>query len=377
VGRINVLVVDDSVVIRRLVTTSLDADPDITVVGTAANGRIALSKLLQVAPDLVTLDVEMPVLDGLATLRELRKTHPRLPVIMFSTLTERGASATLEALTCGASDYVTKPANVGSVPEAIAAVREQLVPKIKALVPLRGGPAAAPLRPTARPVPAGGSAGRAPGTASTARVDLLAIGSSTGGPDALTAVLPLLPRDLPVPVVITQHMPPVFTRLFAQRLDAKSPLAVKEAEDGDLVQAGRVLVAPGDRHLVLERRGTAVVARLSDAPAENFCRPAVDVMFRSASALYGEHVLGVVLTGMGSDGARGAEVVRAAGGQVVVQDQATSVVWGMPGAVVALGQADRVVPLSQVAREVLQVLSRGRTGAHPVARPDALTGAGR
>jgi two-component system chemotaxis response regulator CheB len=372
-GRINVLVVDDSVVIRRLVTTSLESDPDITVVGTAANGRIALTKLLQVAPDLVTLDVEMPVLDGLATLRELRKTHPRLPVIMFSTLTERGASATLDALSSGASDYVTKPANVGSVPEAIAAVRQQLIPKIKALVPggLRSAP---PVARAPRPVAPlqGGAAATGSGAAPTARIDLLAIGSSTGGPDALTALLPLLPRDLPVPVVITQHMPPVFTRLFAQRLDAKCALSVKEAEDGDRVEAGRVLIAPGDSHLVLERRGTSVVARLSSAPAENFCRPAVDVMFRSAAAVHGEHVLGVVLTGMGSDGARGAEVLRAAGGEVVVQDAASSVVWGMPGAVVSLGQAHRVLPLDAIARDVLQVLSRGRSGVRP-----ALAGAGR
>ena len=362
-GRINVLVVDDSVVIRRLVTTSLEADPDISVVGTAANGKIALSKLLQVAPDLVTLDVEMPEMNGLETLRALRKTHPRLPVIMFSTLTERGAAATLDALSAGASDYVCKPANVGSVPEAIAAVREQLVPKIKALVPGGLRPVApAPARPQ-RHVPVQPSSSEAP----TGRIDLLAIGSSTGGPDALTEVLPQLPASLPVPVVITQHMPPVFTRLFAQRLDAKCPLSVKEAEDGDLVAPGRVLVAPGDRHLVLERRGTAVVARLSDAPAENFCRPAVDVMFRSAAKTHGERVLAVVLTGMGSDGARGAEVLRAAGGEVLVQDQATSVVWGMPGAVVAAGQAHRAVPLRDIARDVLQVLGRGR----------ALTGAAR
>ncbi|MCU1692135.1 MAG: response regulator receiver modulated CheB methylesterase, partial [Frankiales bacterium] len=336
---------------------------------------IALSKLLQVAPDLVTLDVEMPELNGLETLRELRKTHPRLPVIMFSTLTERGAAATLDALTAGASDYVCKPANVGSVPEAIAAVREQLIPKIKALVPGGRPPVPAQARPRllAAPVRPGGPLPSGP--APTSRVDVLAIGSSTGGPDALTALLPLLPANLPVPVVITQHMPPVFTRLFAQRLDAKCPLSVKEAEDGDRLEAGRVLVAPGDRHLVLERRGAAVVVRLSDAPAENFCRPAVDVMFRSVASLYGEHVLSVVLTGMGSDGARGSEVVRTAGGEVVVQDQATSVVWGMPGAVVAAGQAHRVLPLKDVARDVLQVIARGRSGARPETTP--LTGAGR
>ncbi|MDP9436605.1 MAG: CheB methylesterase domain-containing protein, partial [Actinomycetota bacterium] len=229
-------------------------------------------------------------------------------------------------------------------------------------------------RPTGAATPAaGGPAPTGTGSQPTGRIELLAIGSSTGGPDALTTLLPHLPADLPVPVVITQHMPPVFTRLFAQRLDAKCPLQVKEAEDGDRVQPGRVLVAPGDRHLVVERRGTALVARLSDAPAENFCRPAVDVMFRSAAAVFGEGVLGVVLTGMGSDGARGAEVLRAAGGEVVVQDQATSVVWGMPGATVAAGQAHRVLPLAEIARDTLTVLSRGRAAGRTPAAAGANT----
>ena len=353
-GRINVLVVDDSVVIRRLVTNALEGDPDITVVGTAANGRIALSKLLQVAPDLLTLDIEMPELDGLQTLRELRKTHPRLPVIMFSTLTERGASATFDALSLGANDYVTKPANVGSVPEAIASVRTQLIPKIRGLCAAKLGPAAVVPRPTAT------SSLTQPGPRPTGRVDLLAIGSSTGGPDALTQLLPLLPASLPVPVVITQHMPPVFTKLFAQRLDSKCALTVKEAEDGDAPRPGLVLVAPGDQHLVLERWGDRTLVRLTSAPPENFCRPAVDVMFRSAAAVYGAGVLGVVLTGMGSDGARGSEVLRRAGGEVVVQDAASSVVWGMPGSVVGLGMAHRVLPLREIARDVVSTLSRGR-----------------
>ena len=356
-GLINVLVVDDSVVVRKIVTSVLGTDPAISVVGTAANGQIALSKLLQVAPDVVTLDVEMPGMNGIETLRELRKTHPRLPVIMFSTLTERGAGATLDALQAGASDYVCKPSNMGSVPQAVEAVRTQLIPKIKALCPGRGGlgPAVA-LRPAAV-VPA------TPRSRSGAPVSLLAIGSSTGGPDALGLVLPHLPADLPVPVVITQHMPPVFTRLFAQRLDSKCRLRVKEAEHGDLVVAGTVLIAPGDRHLTLKQTGNGVRVVLSDAPAENFCRPAVDVMFRSAAATYGDGVLGVVLTGMGSDGARGAEVLRRAGGEVLAQDQESSVVWGMPGAVVAAGQADRVLPLRQVASEVLQTVQRRRQPA--------------
>ena len=355
-GLINVLVVDDSVVVRKIVTSVLATDPAISVVGTAANGQIALSKLLQVAPDVVTLDVEMPGMNGIETLRELRKTHPRLPVIMFSTLTERGAGATLDALQAGASDYVCKPSNMGSVPQAVEAVRTQLIPKIKALCPGVRLPGQAVARPAAV-VPA------TPRSRTGAAVSVLAIGSSTGGPDALGLVLPHLPADLPVPVIITQHMPPVFTRLFAQRLDSKCPLRVKEAEHGDLVVAGTVLIAPGDRHLTLKQAGDGVRVVLSDAPAENFCRPAVDVMFRSAAATYGDGVLGVVLTGMGSDGARGAEVLRRAGGEVLAQDQESSVVWGMPGAVVAAGQADRVLPLRQVASEVLQTVQRRRQPA--------------
>ncbi len=356
-GRINVLVVDDSVVIRRLVTTVLDEDPDITVVGTAASGRIAINKLAQVAPDCVTLDMEMPDLDGLGTLRELRKSHPRLPVIMFSTLTERGAGATLDALALGANDYVCKPANVGSVPEAIASVRSQLVPKIKALCPPAIGSAPAAVRRTPSvPLPTSG-------VTPTGRIDVLTIGSSTGGPDALTSVLPQLPASYPVPVVIVQHMPPVFTRMFAQRLDSKCALSVKEAEHGDLVVPGRVLIAPGDKHLELKRVGASVVAQLTSAPPENFCRPAVDVLFRSVAQVYGGNALGVVLTGMGSDGARGAEVLRRAGAEVVAQDEATSVVWGMPGAVVAAGLAHRVLPLERVAADMVTVAGRARSSA--------------
>ena len=199
---------------------------------------------------------------------------------------------------------------------------------------------------------------------------MLAIGSSTGGPDALTSVLPRLPASFPVPVVIVQHMPPVFTRMFAQRLDSKCALSVKEAEHGDLVVPGRVLIAPGDKHLELKRVGTSVVAQLTSGPPENFCRPAVDVLFRSVAQVYGGSALAVVLTGMGSDGARGAEVLRRAGAEVVAQDEPSSVVWGMPGAVVGAGLAHRVLPLDRVAADMVD---RGR----PRARASALAGARR
>jgi two-component system chemotaxis response regulator CheB len=360
---ISVLVVDDSVVVRRLVTDVLNEDPDIQVVGTAPNGRIALAKIPQLNPDVISLDVEMPVMDGLETLRELRATYPTVPVIMFSTLTERGAAATLEALELGAQDYVTKPANVGSVQASMASVREQLVPKIKALhrsrsrgrlappaVPRQGTPPAAAAAPSPVPTLRIGEA-REP-------VGIVLLGVSTGGPDALATVLPALPSSFPVPIVVVQHMPPTFTRLLAQRLDGKSALEVREAQHGDAVLAGRVLLAPGDFHLRLHRGAAGVVARLDQGIPENFCRPSVDVLFRSAAQLYGGACLAVVLTGMGSDGARGAADVVQAGGQVLAQDQATSVVWGMPGAVAQAGLASQLLPLGDVAAALVRRVTR-------------------
>ena len=391
---IKVLVVDDSVVVRRLIVDSLTGAPDIEVVGTAANGLLAQAKIDQLKPDAVTMDIEMPQMDGIAAVRELRKRHKHLPVIMFSTLSAAGASATLEALSAGATDYVTKPSNVGSIAESIAAVREQLVPKIHALAGRRpSGPPARPGPPPGRPgqvtgrpglnpAPAGrpgpvpgrpGLAPARPGAPAAAgparpvrrsgppgRVDILAIGSSTGGPDALTRVLQALPADLPVPIVVTQHMPPVFTRMFAERLDRSTSLHVVEAGDGMELAAGTVYIAPGDKHLVLQRRGTATLTQLSGAPPENSCRPAVDVMFRSVAALYGAAAFATVLTGMGYDGRGGAKVLREAGAEVLAQDEASSVVWGMPGAVVGAGLADEVAPLDRIASALMQRLQTGR-----------------
>ncbi len=367
--RIRVLVVDDSVVVRRLVSDVLAADPAIEVVGTAANGKVALAKIDQVNPDLITLDIEMPVMDGLQTLRELRKGHPTLPVVMFSTLTERGASATLDALELGASDYVTKPANVGSVQASMEAVREQLVPRIRSLC--RHVPGVAGVAPAAPAVAAAAPRATtpvvAPGAPRSSRIDVVAIGASTGGPDALSTVLAALPGDLPVPVVIVQHMPPVFTRQFADRLDGKVALRVAEATPGMAVRPGHVVVAPGDYHLRFRgdaRTGQVVVA-LDQGTPENYCRPAVDVMMRSVVDTWRGNVLAVVLTGMGSDGARGCADVVAAGGSVLVQDEASSVVWGMPGAVVAAGLAPTVLPLHQVGPAIVERVR----AASPPSRP--------
>jgi two-component system chemotaxis response regulator CheB len=303
------------------------------------------------------MDIEMPRMNGIECVRALRKTHPRLPVVMFSTLTERGAAATLDALAAGASDYVTKPANVGSVAESRANIRDQLIPKLMALTAARRLVATnAPPPPPRQPV--------APRAPRTNPFGVLAIGCSTGGPDALAVVLGGLSRDLAVPVVIVQHMPPLFTRMLAQRLDSGSELTVREATDGEPLLPGHALVAPGGRHLALKRTAAGASVLLNDDPPENFCRPAVDVMFRSVASLYRDRALAVVLTGMGRDGALGAKSVRDAGGEVFAQDELTSVVWGMPGAVVAAGQADRVLPLGDVPRELGVALGRrNATGA--------------
>lgn len=294
---ISVLVVDDSVVVRRLIVDALSSAENIEVVGTASNGQLAQAKIDQLKPDVITMDIEMPQMNGIEAVRELRKRHRSIPVIMFSTLSASGASATLEALSAGATDYVTKPSNVGSVNESIAAVREQLVPKIHALAgkkrpgspppPAAARPSLAPVRPArpgvapprATPPPVGpGRPGAAPGSAAPparpvakrgtpgGRVDILAVGSSTGGPDALTKVLMGMPPDLPVPIVVTQHMPPVFTRMFAERLDRSTPLKVVEAADGMELSAGTVYIAPGDFHLLLQRRGASTQIQLSTAP---------------------------------------------------------------------------------------------------------------
>jgi two-component system, chemotaxis family, protein-glutamate methylesterase/glutaminase len=363
VNPIRVMVVDDSVVVRKIVTDVLSADPDIEVVGTAVNGKIALAKLEQLKPELVTMDIEMPEMNGIEAVRAIRggqggTAHSRIPIVMFSTLTERGASATLDALSAGANEYVTKPANVGSVSQSMESVREQLIPKIKALTgrPVTTGPAAAP-PPPARPVTPRTGPGKKPA--------VLVIGSSTGGPEALAQVLPKLPADLAVPVLVVQHMPPVFTRQFAQRLDRLSPLRVVEAADGSPLVPGTVHLAPGDHHLVVRTTARGLHTGLNQGPPENFCRPAVDPLFRSAVSAYDGAVLAVVLTGMGSDGRSGAAEIRATGGTVVVQDQATSVVWGMPGAIASAGLADETLPLDRIPDAINRHLAgvQARTGA--------------
>jgi two-component system chemotaxis response regulator CheB len=370
-----VLVVDDSVVVRRLVTDSLSRDPDIEVVGFASNGRIALAKVDQLAPDLVTMDIEMPEMNGIEAVRALRRARHTMPIVMFSTLTERGAAATLDALVAGATDYVTKPANVGSVQESLDRVASELIPKIKAFVPRRAlpprstAPADAPAPAAPARFPAGPPASAAPArrpvvtrpTPAPHPISAVVIGSSTGGPEALSTVLGALSAPPPVPVLVVQHMPPVFTRQLAARLDRLGPTTVVEASDGEALRPGTVYIAAGDHHLELSRSAGTLRTVLTDGPPVNFCRPAVDVLFRSAVRELGGRLLAVVLTGMGADGRTGCEDVVAAGGTVVVQDEPPSVVWGMPGGVATAGFAHRVLPLREVAPTVEAVLARSGT----------------
>ncbi|MCZ2079493.1 MAG: chemotaxis response regulator protein-glutamate methylesterase [Bryobacteraceae bacterium] len=351
--RIRVLAVDDSVVIRRLVTHALEQHPAIEVVGTAANGVIALQKIPQVNPDVLTLDIEMPEMDGLETLRRIRREYPHLRVIMFSTLTERGGAVTLEALSLGADDYVAKASNEGSLDRSMARLREELVPKIKQFFHIPA-PNSAVARPSPEQAPVFPPAWRS----TKVQPKVVAIGVSTGGPTALSEILPKLPAGFPLPVLVVQHMPPLFTRLLAERLHSICQLPVEEGSQGALLDGGRILVAPGDFHMKVSSNGKGVRVDLDQSPPQNSCRPAVDALFASVGEVYGGAVIAVILTGMGQDGLRGTRILKAQGASVLAQDEASSVVWGMPGAVVNAGLTDRVLPLDQIVPEILRMVGR-------------------
>ncbi len=350
-SKIRVLVVDDSAVVRRLLSDILAADPQLELVGAAPNAALAIARIQQDRPDVVTLDVEMPDVSGLELLVQIRKIAPRLPVIMFSALTQRAAAITLEALALGASDYVTKPSGTGSRDASVEQVRSELLPKIKALARSGAGSQPAVTMPE-----------RAVKLAAVARpresIAIVAIGCSTGGPNALATLFREIPASFPLPIVIVQHMPPLFTRLLAERLTKSCPLKFSEASDGDVLEPGQAWIAPGDRHLTVRREGGLVRARLTQEAQENSCRPAVDVLFRSVASTYGAHTLAIMLTGMGQDGLRGCESIYAAGGQILTQDEASSVVWGMPGFVARAGLADDVLPLPALAAQMIQRASR-------------------
>ena len=373
--KIRVLVVDDSVVVRRVLTTALSEDPMIEVVGTAANGRLALPKVSLLRPDVITLDIEMPEMDGLSTLPHIRRIDPRVPIIMFSTLSKPGASATLDALAAGATDFCTKPTHIGGLAEGVAMVKRELLPKLKALCGVASHRPASLLGATLRPAPSVSTlvAPRAERPLGPpARVEVVVIAVSTGGPTALRTVWDQLPASLPVPVLVVQHMPPMFTTLLAQRLNDMGNLPTAEGVRGAAVVPGHAWLAPGDHHMTVRREGLAVRLHLDQSPPESSCRPAADPLFRSAVNVWGRGVLAVVLTGMGADGLHGCRAVIGAGGQVLAQDEGTSVVWGMPGQVVHAGLADAVVPLGEVAAAIVARVT-GRPvvappGAHPAPR---------
>lgn len=349
-----VLIVDDSAVFRRTISSALEQDPAIEIVGTAANGEIALELVRLKHPNIVILDVEMPKMDGIETLRRIHQQWPGIRVIMFSAHTQTGASSTLEALALGAVDFVTKPTG-GSLDANKLAIQQDLVPKILALdvqPSLTVAPTPKPVavfpppRPPVKRIRRGGEP------------PLVAIGISTGGPNALVNVLGSIRKEFASPIVITQHMPPMFTEQLANRLDKLCPLHVCEAKEGQQVQSGNVYVAPGDFHMEIHRRGSnpVPVIHLHQGPKECSCRPSVDVMFRSIASSHGTNVIGVVMTGMGQDGFEGGKVLKACDAYMIAQDRETCVVYGMPSFIVNNGLADEVLPLGQIGPRLMDLV---------------------
>ena len=347
---IRVLVVDDSAFMRNALTKMLSSDPEITVVGTAWNGLDAIEKVAELKPDLVTMDIEMPRMDGIEALRRIMATNP-VPVIMVSSLTTEGARSTLDALDIGAVDFV--PKNLSDLAVNIVKVREILLDKVKQIggrVPGRRMPSR-PASASAVPAPARTS------YRTERRIGIVAIATSTGGPKALQDVIPKLPKDLSVPVIVVQHMPPAFTGPFAKRLNEISGLTVKEAEEGEPLRAGVVLVAPGRGHLSLRRvRLGEYVVSVSENRPDLIYRPSADVMMSSVAEMYPGRALGVILTGMGNDGEKGMREIKSSGGRTLAQDEATCVVYGMSRAVVEAGLADKVVPIEEVAGEIVNAV---------------------
>lgn len=367
---ITVMVVDDSAVIRGMLTRWLQEEGDLSVCASAANGEMALTQMAKHKPDVIVLDIEMPRMDGLTALPKLLEIDPRAKIVMSSTLTTRNAEVSLKAIELGASDYLAKP-EASRDPDITDAFRRELLAKVRAL----GG--ARRMRPKSsatavarkqqdrivRTRPEGGLYGNSPITvrkATATSPEVIGVGSSTGGPQALMAMFKSVRAPLRQPVLITQHMPGTFTKILAQHLDKLPGVECREAEDGEPLVSGRIYLAPGDYHMVLEGTQTRPVVRLNQEPPENFCRPAVDPMFRSLAHVFGNRVLAVVLTGMGHDGLIGGQAVVSAGGMVIAQDEPSSVVWGMPGAVATGGLCSAVLPVDDIGPAVRKLADGGR-----------------
>lgn len=373
---IRVMIVDDSVVVRGLVGRWLDEEPGVAVVASHRNGRLAVDDVLRSNPDVVILDIEMPDMDGLTALPLLIGKKRNLVVVVASTLTRRNAEISLKALSLGAADYIPKPESNSGVTTSTD-FRRELVDKVLNLgqrAKSRGLPGHAPAaRPAqrsapgaAQPAAAGALRASRPATFTvrpyaSVKPRILTIGSSTGGPQALNTLFSEIGSAIgQVPVVLTQHMPPTFTAILAEHVAKAAGRPASEGKDGELVQAGHVYVAPGGKHMLLAKNGNDIVIRLSDAPPVNFCKPAVDPLFKSVVDIYGTATLAVVLTGMGSDGAEGVRKIGQVGGSVIAQDEETSVVWGMPGAAAHTGMCSDVLPLNEIGRKVSKILLGGR-----------------
>jgi two-component system chemotaxis response regulator CheB len=353
--KIRVLLVDDSLVIRRALRECLRADPEIEVVGVAETGLRALEQIKALKPDVVTLDIEMPDMDGLETLRTLRANGSELPVIIFSKHTSHGATITMEALELGASDVVAKPVAHGGKGSPCEIVKRQLRSRIRALG--RKNRRVLTPRPT-QPL----ENAQATRIFQVSRpLEAVAISISTGGPSALIDVVTRLSPELCIPIFITQHMPPGFTRYLAERLAAKGPLKAVEAADGMPVESGTIYIAPGDFHMQVSVVSQQAIVALSQAPHENSCRPSADVMLRSLAHVYGDQLLSIVMTGMGQDGRNGCEYVKGFGGVIIAQDEASSLVWGMPRSVIAANLHDAVVPLDSIANLINRNCKRKTT----------------
>lgn len=360
---IKILVVDDSAFMRKAISVMLESDPGIRVVGTARDGEEGIEKVRLLKPDLVTMDIEMPRMDGLAALREIMVKNP-VPVMMVSSLTTAGAQATLEALDLGAVDFIPKQMSYVSLD--IVRIKEELIAKIKDIARrkhiLMSRYQQRRLDQMSRPSSETAVVASPPLILSTAasstirkrhhQVGLIAIGSSTGGPPALQAVISKLPRNLPVGILIAQHMPPLFTQSLAERLNSLSTLTVREAQDGDKVEAGLVLIAPGGRQMTVNRRGGQAYVSVSDEPSNTLYKPCVDIMSNSVAEAYGTTTMGVILTGMGNNGLVGMRLIKTKGGIVIAQDERTCIVYGMPRAVIEAGITDHIAPIDSIAAEI-------------------------